>query len=319
MTMNTLDSSQARPHVFISHIHEEKPVATVLKDFLQESFGQALSVFVSSDPVSIGGGRQWFDYIIQNLKGTHVLLALVSDESKRREWINFEAGFAGGVGAAVIPVGIKNFPLSKLSFPMMGFNGRSVDDIEGLVYDIGRVTGLVGEAPDRLEFLKAVRSAEDALVYKSVVLRPYLERTPQPGELELRFEIYNQGNVDIDLLHVDIALPKVLKHPAWSPFTEGARRVDMENYGGEEYTSIRLTATLDSPNRLEPVLTRSMGRVELKVLKCCLRSDFRSLHLHEQALPIFFQVHARSYDTKRESVDIADLPFGRMKPATPWA
>lgn len=306
-----MDDSQPEPDVFIGHIHEEKPIALILKDFLLAAFGPDLKVFVSSDPVSIGGGRPWFDHIIRSLKGSKVLLALVSDESKRREWINFEAGFAAGVGAPVIPVGIKNFSLSKLSFPLIGYNGRSVDDIEGIIYDVESQTGRTAARPDRLEYLNAVRSAEDKLIYKSVVLRPYLEFSGD--EPHLHFEIYNQGNVDVDLLHVDVLLPKVLCSQLWPLRTHGARSAYKEVLDGVDYYHIRLTSFTEASDRLEPVLTRSMGPVELRALHCPLRPDISSLSLHEQALPIFHHLHARNYDTKRESTTFRDLPLGRQK------
>ncbi len=70
----------------------------------------------------------------------------------------------------------------------------------------------------------------------------------------------------------------------------------------------------DSLHRLEPVLTRSMGWVVLKPLKCVLRNNIQELHPHRLALPIFCQVHARDYDTKRESVTCRNLPVGRLNP-----
>src|ERR1700674_3702230 len=117
--------------IFISHIVQEKPVAVTLKEYLQKAFGPELPVFVSSDQTSIGGGRKWFDHITANLRQSKIIMVLVSQESARREWINFEAGFGDGAGATVIPVAIKGFSFANLGFPLAGYNGREVGNIEG--------------------------------------------------------------------------------------------------------------------------------------------------------------------------------------------
>lgn len=39
-------------------------------------------VFVASDPVSIGGGRKWFEHILERLKKASIVLVLLSDESR---------------------------------------------------------------------------------------------------------------------------------------------------------------------------------------------------------------------------------------------
>jgi hypothetical protein len=102
--------------VFISHINEEKPVAAVLQKYLKLAFGDGFRVFVSTDKSSIPGGQKWFNHIIENLRVSQVILVLVSQESKRREWTNFESGFGNGQESLVIPVAIKAFPLASYPF-----------------------------------------------------------------------------------------------------------------------------------------------------------------------------------------------------------
>jgi hypothetical protein len=86
-----------REGVFISHITFERPIALVLQKYIRFAFGDELPVFVSSDGKSIGGGKKWYDYILHNLRLTEVGLVLVSQESKSKEWINFEAGVGEGL------------------------------------------------------------------------------------------------------------------------------------------------------------------------------------------------------------------------------
>src|SRR5205823_1722944 len=103
---------------------EEKAVALVLQKYIAAAFPLGFPIFVSTDQISIGGGRKWFQYIIDNLHKRRVMLVLVSQESAHREWINFESGFGSAAGATVIPIAIKGFSLSNLKFPLAGFQGR---------------------------------------------------------------------------------------------------------------------------------------------------------------------------------------------------
>jgi hypothetical protein len=64
--------------IFISHITEEKKTALCLKEYLKESLGRGLQVFVSSDYESIGGGQQWFPTILNALKSSLVEVVLLS-------------------------------------------------------------------------------------------------------------------------------------------------------------------------------------------------------------------------------------------------
>jgi len=54
--------------VFISHISEEKAVALELQRYLKLAFGEDFPIFVASDQRSIGGGREWWNYIRRNCK-----------------------------------------------------------------------------------------------------------------------------------------------------------------------------------------------------------------------------------------------------------
>jgi hypothetical protein len=143
--LDRLKTSQ-RNGVFISHITQEKPVALVLQKYLKLAFGDGFRVFVSSDAKSIGGGRKWYTHIIENLRMSEVVLVLVSQESKGREWINFEAGFGEGLESLVIPVTIQNTPLGQLSYPLAGLQGRCIEAIGSILEDIANRIGLTPKA-----------------------------------------------------------------------------------------------------------------------------------------------------------------------------
>lgn len=95
----------------------------VLREHLQMALGASLPVFVSSHPRAVGGGLPWFNHIIDQLRKHRVVLVFVSQESRKREWINFEAGFGNGAGARVVPVTIKKLPRRKAGAAIVGIPG----------------------------------------------------------------------------------------------------------------------------------------------------------------------------------------------------
>lgn len=227
-----------------------------------------------------------------------------------RPWIKFEAGCGEGCGALIVPVGIRGLSLGKLQFPLLGYNGRSADDIEGLLYDISIQCHEVAERVDRIEYLREFGRAEESVTYRSVVLRPYIVRAG--GRLEIRFEVRNQGNIDMELLHVDVVVPIALVDSHWTPSNEGPRAVDREAFDGRQCYRIRLTALSNALSRLEPVLTRSMGWVQVPMLTCPLNREHTEGDM--RGAPVYFQVYARNYDTTRESGMICEMPEGPTLP-----
>ena len=191
-----------RNGVFISHITQETPIAIVLQKYLRLAFGDDFRVFVSSDAKSIGGGKKWYTHIIENLRASEVVLVLVSQESKGREWINFEAGVGEGLESLVIPVGISHISLGQLSFPLAGIQARSIDAIGPIVDDISDRIGARPNVIDARAYLIELEEAEAQLSYKSIKVQPILEND------SLLVEIQNVGNVDLELLMLDVYVPE---------------------------------------------------------------------------------------------------------------
>src|SRR5690349_3305842 len=90
----------SNPGIFISHITEEKELATSLKDFIERKC-VTIEVFSSSDEKSITLGDEWLNVIKGSLINCNLLIVLCSPASVSRPWINFEAG---GGWARKIPV-----------------------------------------------------------------------------------------------------------------------------------------------------------------------------------------------------------------------
>jgi TIR domain len=76
--------------VFISHITEEKDLAALLKERIDEDFLGKVECFVSSDTESILAGENWLISVEEALRDASVEIVLCSPASVKRPWINFE-------------------------------------------------------------------------------------------------------------------------------------------------------------------------------------------------------------------------------------
>jgi hypothetical protein len=298
--------------VFISHINEESPIAILLQNYIRRAFEERLEVFVSSDRKSIGGGKEWWELIRHKLKSVTVVLLLLSDESVSRPWINYEAGVGDGAGflqeagTRIIPIAIKSFHFGKLGFPLRGFNGRPIADLEGILYDIAQATGLVSVGVDAAQFVGDLKEVEASLIYKNLIMRPFLGPSNR-----LVFEICNQGNTDVALLYAEAILPLPLKSPQWNP-TGYPNVLDVEIVPGRPHDSLHLkywSHAGDRIQRLPPVLTRSMKAVRLPHLMFVLNERFGQ---GELALKIAYQIYAHDYDTEQQSITLAELQSARV-------
>jgi hypothetical protein len=304
-----------RNGVFISHITEEKPVAHVLQKYLKLAFGDTFRVFVSSDAKSIGGGKKWYTHIIDNLRLSEVVLVLVSQESKAREWINFEAGFGEGSESLVIPVGVKNISLGQLSYPLAGIQGRSIDDIGAILEDIGNRIGATPANIDGMAYRNELEHAEAQLIYKSYSLEPVIATVGSyDGPYsQLRLAIQNNGNVDLELLMLQVYVPE---------FAESERAVISNEQKMGVHVSV--TSRQDTAYRryscysprgafegklpiLPPIITTSMGQVTPS-FAVTIKTGLSSA---QREFPIFFQLHVIGYRTVEEECKIADIPGWR--------
>lgn len=78
--------------IFLSHIHEERDLALLVKNALEEEFSGFVKVFVSSDGTSIPAGSNFLKRIEDGLIDCIGAIYLISPASVKRNWINFELG-----------------------------------------------------------------------------------------------------------------------------------------------------------------------------------------------------------------------------------
>lgn len=81
-----------RPRIFLSHIHEESRLAVIVQQALVAEFGGLVDVFVASDDRSIPAGSDYMKGIEDALMDCVAAIYLISPQSVKRNWINFELG-----------------------------------------------------------------------------------------------------------------------------------------------------------------------------------------------------------------------------------
>ena len=91
-------------NIFISHIHEEAPLAVALKHWLEKTTAGQWKVFVSSDKDNITLGENWFAKIEGAQAAQKTFIVLCSPASKLRPWINYETGYAAAKGVPILPL-----------------------------------------------------------------------------------------------------------------------------------------------------------------------------------------------------------------------
>lgn len=118
--------------IFLSHIHEEKDLAIIIKEFIENEFSGFVDVFVSSDGKSITAGANFLKRIEDALVNCCAALYLISPNSVKRNWINCELGAvwirnvmsvrSGGSEILAIPVCHSGITPSNLPQPLNNLN-----------------------------------------------------------------------------------------------------------------------------------------------------------------------------------------------------
>src|SRR5260221_14492981 len=85
--------------VFISHAHEDHEIAQAIRQLILASLGlTADDVTCTSDVESgLSRGEDLMDQLRRRLKEANALLLLATPASRKKEWVNFELGFAENI------------------------------------------------------------------------------------------------------------------------------------------------------------------------------------------------------------------------------
>lgn len=114
---------------FISHIHEEKPMAVALKSTLEERV-PSCEVWVSS--VDVAYGEQWLSALESAIEKADKVLVLCSQNALKSPWIHFEAGVGQGRDSAVVPICHTDMQVADLHIPFSVLQSKNLYTIENL-------------------------------------------------------------------------------------------------------------------------------------------------------------------------------------------
>jgi len=119
--------------VFISHATGESELARLLKEQIEADFIGLIQVFVSSDGASIVVGTTWLNDIVGKLGSADIYVALCSQDSVDRPWINIELGAALSRGKKIIPIYHTDLTVETFQRrPLSDYEGFNAHDAEGL-------------------------------------------------------------------------------------------------------------------------------------------------------------------------------------------
>ena len=289
--------------VFLSHISEERHIAHVLQKYLRQAFGDAFPIFSAFDGESIGGGKKWFDHIVRKLKESAIVFVLVSNTSRQRPWLTFEAGFGDANGAEVIPISIRDFSLGKLAFPLAGFQGRSIDDLPGILADVSNRLGVTSVPQDVSTYLMELNEAARNMSNKSLEVRPFVQKH------SLQFELENKGSNDLELLMLEVWIPFQYVSPSWGPDHSKFRHTERRTKSEQDYYWFACTSQRgrlgEKESSLLPVITPSMGKVVANEMKIALVQQ--QPRYSEMQRRIYYQAHVVDYRSDLETVTYAEL------------
>jgi len=130
--------------VFISFVHEEIEWAECVQNFISLMFDSSAAPFMSSDKFQVYAGEKWLDRIMDELKEAKVVLLMLSENSVKRPWVNFEAGAAWTRNIVTIPIcfgGLQKDNLPKPYSSLQAIDLQSWDDHEYLARSVAHHLG----------------------------------------------------------------------------------------------------------------------------------------------------------------------------------
>ena len=136
--------------VFISHIEEEKAIASAVDRCLTQILAPcpAPSIFVSSNIFKLIGGNKFEDKIVNELRACRVFVAMCSDLSFTKHWVHVETGAAWAMDKPVIPVCYGGKDKGTLPRPYSSFHAINLeDDLYSLIVAVSRTLGLLPPPP----------------------------------------------------------------------------------------------------------------------------------------------------------------------------
>jgi hypothetical protein len=186
-----------------------------------------------------------------------------------------------------------------MSWPLLGIQGRSVDEIGAILDDIRNRFGVGIAEIDTKAYAQEMEEAESKVVYKSLTVELVTE------DSGLQFDIQNTGNVDLELLMFEVYVPRLILSGNTSlPHNADVRNVQRS---GIDYAAIACYSNRGVCGgyavMLRPIITPSMGKIRPK-FAIPLRRDIDKAY---RDWPVYYQIHALGYRTEEEQCKVSDI------------
>ena len=90
--------------IFVSHTHSDRPIVDALAGMVKKLFGTRVPVNYSSSKEldeGISAGRDWFRWIIEQVRNTDVAVIILTPGSIQKPWVVWEAGAVSGAALSI--------------------------------------------------------------------------------------------------------------------------------------------------------------------------------------------------------------------------
>lgn len=180
--------------IFISYrIDPDAPLASALKRLIENAIDPPPEVFVSGDgglrPSNVGFKRQ----LQAAAQSAHAFVAIISNASKEREWIFFEAGAAWGRDLIYAPVlvGARPEDLSSTIAEYQALNSGSKEDMNKLMTALAERVGATVKERFGQRYQAFSRTVNQYLTGN-----PDGENTEKGSGLHTAYRLAGQGEVE---------------------------------------------------------------------------------------------------------------------------
>lgn len=213
--------------IFLSHIHEEKELALLIKNAIESEFSGFIEVFVSSDGVSIPAGSNFLKRIEDGLVNCIGAIYLISPVSVKRNWINFE------LGAVWIRNAI-NQRNEKEDIPTLPFCHSNMSP-SALPQPIGNLNAIVANQSSQLEF--AFKSLQTAVGGKGALRTDFDKLAQDIIDFEMKYTLGDSLKQFFDLLNGDTK--SLIAYCETQPPTVGFVKLELGTIENETIKKIR--------------------------------------------------------------------------------
>ncbi|EKT5677473.1 toll/interleukin-1 receptor domain-containing protein [Escherichia coli] len=187
--------------IFLSHITEEKELAKIIKDAIEDEFAGFVSVFVSSDGETIKAGQNFLKVIEDGLVNCIAAIYLISPNSVKRSWISFELGAVWIRNTLNQNAGLGDIPTLPFCHSGMVF--------KELPQPICNLNAIEANMASKLEF--AFRSLQSAVGARGRLRTDFNELAAKVVDFERRYVLFDNLEKVFDILNLSKKALKEIK------------------------------------------------------------------------------------------------------------